>query len=105
MALMVLCFGAFDRILAYVIFSAVCFLALSAASLFRLQEPVRRWWFPAAPILFLIGSGIIGLLILLHDPLPALIGMAVVLCGDFLRRFFFPNARLASISAIETTIP
>ena len=105
MALMVLCFGAFDRILAYIIFSAVCFLALSAASLFRLQEPVRRWWFPTAPILFLVGSGIIGLLILLHDPFPALIGMAVVLCGDFLRRFFFPNAQIAGVPAIESTIP
>jgi APA family basic amino acid/polyamine antiporter len=103
--LMVLCFGAFDRILAFIIFSAVCFLALSAASLFRLQEPVRRWWFPTAPILFLIGSGVIALLILLHDPFPALIGMAVVLCGDFLRRFFFPNAQLAAAPAIESTIP
>ena len=57
----------------------------------------------ANPIL--IGSGVIGLLILLHDPFPALIGMGVVLCGDFLRRYFFPNAQLASVPAIETTIP
>ena len=54
LALLVLCFGAFDRILSFIIFSAICFLALSAASLFRLKEPVHRWWYPAAPILFLL---------------------------------------------------
>src|SRR5271154_848995 len=81
-ALLVLCFGAFDRILAYIIFSAICFLSLSAASLFRLKEPVRRWWYPAAPILFLFGCGVINLLILAHDPIPALLGLAAVLCGD-----------------------
>ena len=56
LALLVLCFGAFDRILSFIIFSAICFLALSAASLFRLKEPVRRWWYPAAPLLFLLGA-------------------------------------------------
>ena len=89
LALLVLCFGAFDRILSFIIFSAICFLALSAASLFRLKGPVRRWWYPAAPILFLFGCTIINLLILMHDPLPALVGLAAVLCGDPIRRFFF----------------
>lgn len=102
-ALLVLCFGAFDRILAYIIFSAICFLALSAASLFRLKEPVRRWWYPAAPIVFLIGSGVIALLILMHDPLPALIGIAVVLCGDLLRRWFASAGPVAAAEAAETT--
>jgi basic amino acid/polyamine antiporter, APA family len=96
LALLVLCFGAFDRILSFVIFSAICFLALSAASLFRLKEPVRHWWFPAAPILFLAGCVIIDLLILMHDPLPALLGLAVVLCGDPLRRFFFERGPAVS---------
>ena len=89
LALLVLCFGAFDRILSFIIFSAICFLALSAASLFRLKEPVRRWWYPAAPILFLFGCTVINLLILMHDPLPALLGFVAVLCGDPIRRFFF----------------
>jgi APA family basic amino acid/polyamine antiporter len=89
LALLVLCFGAFDRVLSFIIFSAICFLALSAASLFRLKEPVRRWWYPAAPILFLFGCTIINLLILMHDPVPALVGLAAVLCGDPIRRFFF----------------
>jgi basic amino acid/polyamine antiporter, APA family len=89
LALLVLCFGAFDRILSFIIFSAICFLALSAASLFRLKEPVQRWWFPAAPILFLTGCALIDLLILMHDPIPALLGLVIVLCGDPIRRFFF----------------
>jgi len=103
-ALLVLCFGAFDRILAYIIFSAICFLSLSAASLFRLEEPVRRWWYPVAPIVFLAGSGVIALLILMHDPLPALIGVAVVLCGDLLRRWFV-SAKSVSAAEAETLMP
>jgi APA family basic amino acid/polyamine antiporter len=104
MALLVLCFGAFDRILAYIIFSAICFLSLSAASLFRLKDPVRRWWYPLAPIVFLVGSGIIALLILMHDPLPALVGVAVVLCGDFLRRWFAPAKSAQAAEAVEPTL-
>lgn len=103
MAMLALCFGAFDRILAYVIFSAVCFLALSAASLFRLKRPVDRWWYPAAPVVFLAGSGVIALLVLLHNPLPALVGVAVVLSGGLLRRWFTP-ANLASAEAAEPSL-
>ena len=103
-ALLVLCFGAFDRILAYIIFSAICFLALSAASLFRLKEPVRRWWYPVAPIVFLVGSAIIALLILMHDPLPALIGVVVVMCGDLLRRFVLVKSAAVTAEAAEITL-
>lgn len=104
MALLILCFGAFDRILAYIIFSAICFLSLSAASLFRLKEPVRRWWYPVAPIVFLLGSGIIALLILMHDPLPALVGVAVVLSGDLLRRWFAFAKPAAAVEAVESSL-
>lgn len=89
MALLLLTLGAFDHILAYIIFSAVIFLGLSAASLFRLEQPVVRWWYPAAPIVFLLGCFSIGILILMHDPMPALLGLEIVLAGDLLRRLFF----------------
>jgi APA family basic amino acid/polyamine antiporter len=92
-ALVLLTLGAFDRILSYVIFSAVIFLGLSVAALFRLPRPVRGWWYPAAPILFLTGCAAIALLILLHDPLPALLGIAMVIAGDLLRRLFLPGIR------------
>src|ERR1700722_9524033 len=92
LALLVLSFGAFDRILSFIIFSAVCFLALSVTSLFRLREPVDRWWFPAAPVIFLTGCVAINLMILMHDPVPALIGLAIVLCGGPVRRYFFSKA-------------
>jgi basic amino acid/polyamine antiporter, APA family len=87
LALVVLLFGAFDRVLSYIIFSAVLFLALAASTLFRMREPVRAWWFPLAPILFIALSVIVALLILMHDPLPALAGVGIVLCGIPLRRF------------------
>jgi basic amino acid/polyamine antiporter, APA family len=82
----VLLLGAFDRVLAYVIFSAIVFLALAASTLFRVQPSVRAWWYPAAPVLFLCCGALIALLILMHDPLPALLGIAIVLCGLPLRR-------------------
>src|SRR5271155_2171047 len=104
LALIVLCFGAFDRILSFIIFSAICFLALSAASLFRLKEPVRRWWYPAAPVLFLFGCTVINLLILMHDPIPALLGLIAVLCGDPIRRFFFSPQQVAPATISETTL-
>lgn len=94
LALLVLTLGAFDRILAYFIFSAVLFLGLSATALFRLQPRVARGWFPAAPILFVAGCAVIALLILMNDPLPALLGAAVVAAGDVLRRFLLPAERL-----------
>lgn len=105
LALLVLCFGAFDRILSFIIFSAICFLALSAASLFRLKESVRRWWYPAAPLLFLLGCGVINLLILMHDPLPALLGLLAVLCGDPIRHFFFSSRQSAAAQIPEQTLP
>jgi APA family basic amino acid/polyamine antiporter len=81
MALAVLALGAFDRILAFIIFSAVVFLALTVATLFRTAEPVRRWWFPLAPIVFLAGSGVLAAMLLMHSLWPSLLGAAVVLAG------------------------
>jgi APA family basic amino acid/polyamine antiporter len=81
MALAVLALGAFDRILAFIIFSAVIFLALTVATLFRTNPPVKRWWFPAAPVLFLAGSGVLAVMLLMHSPGPSLLGAAIVLAG------------------------
>jgi basic amino acid/polyamine antiporter, APA family len=91
LALAVLFLGAFDRVLSYIIFSAVFFLALAASTLFRLPEPVRGWWFPVAPISFIVLSAVLALLILIHDPLPALIGVGLVLCGLPFCRFFLSH--------------
>jgi basic amino acid/polyamine antiporter, APA family len=88
LALAVLLLGAFDRILAYIIFSAIVMLAVTVCVLFRLRPRVERWWFPAAPIVYVAFSIVIGGLILLHNPLPALIGVAVVLAGLPLRGVF-----------------
>lgn len=86
LALAVLALGAFDRILAFLIFSAVAFLALTVATLFRAPEPVRRWWFPLAPVVFLAGCGALAVLLLLHNLLPSLLGAGVVLAGLPVRR-------------------
>jgi APA family basic amino acid/polyamine antiporter len=96
LALLVLGFGAFNRILSFIIFSAVCFLGLSVTTLFRMPQPVRHWWFPAAPIVFLAGCGVIDVMILMHDPVPALIGLVIVLSGDPVRRLFFSKSDVAA---------
>jgi basic amino acid/polyamine antiporter, APA family len=81
MALLILILGAFDRILAFIIFSAVVFLALTVATLFRASPAVKRWWYPAAPIIFISGAGVLAIMLLMHGLVPALLGAAVVLAG------------------------
>jgi APA family basic amino acid/polyamine antiporter len=81
MALIVVTLGAFDKILAYIIFPSVMFLALTAATLFKTITPVKRWWYPVAPVMFIGGSGVLGMLLLMHNPGAALLGAGIVLCG------------------------
>jgi APA family basic amino acid/polyamine antiporter len=97
LALAVLFLGAFDRVLSYIIFSAVIFLALAASTLFRLREPVKEWWFPIAPIGFIVLSTLVALLILMHAPVPALIGVVIVLCGIPFRKFLLPGRSAISV--------
>jgi APA family basic amino acid/polyamine antiporter len=104
MALAVLGLGAFDRILAFIIFSAVVFLALTVATLFRFAVPVRRWWFPLAPIVFLIGSGLLAIMLLLHSLWPSLLGAAVVLAGLPVRWLLVRGKPAASNLAQETAV-
>jgi APA family basic amino acid/polyamine antiporter len=102
MALLVLALGAFDRILAFIIFSAVVFLALTVATLFRVITPVRRWWFPVAPLLFLAGSGILAAMLLMHSLWPSLLGAAVVLAGLPARWLLIRSSTILSAQAVET---
>jgi APA family basic amino acid/polyamine antiporter len=102
MALLVLMLGAFDRILAFIIFSAVVFLALTAATLFRTITPVRRWWYPLAPIVFTTGSGLLAIMLLLHSPDSALLGAAIVLCGLPVRRLLTKRSELEPSVAADS---
>jgi APA family basic amino acid/polyamine antiporter len=103
-ALAILCLGAFDRILAFIVFSSVVFLALTAATLFRGRGGgirIDRWWYPLAPIVFLAGCSLLALLLLAHSPIPSLIGAAIVLAGLPLRALITrssasPTAQLAA---------
>lgn len=88
LALVALLFGTFERILAYIIFSAVLFLGLTVATLFRVSPRPPAWWFPAAPILFLVFCTVVASLLLLRAALPALFGVLIVLLGLPLRRAF-----------------
>lgn len=105
MALLVLMLGAFDRILAFIIFSAVVFLALTAATLFRTITPVRRWWYPLAPIVFIAGSGILAIMLLIHGRNAALLGAGVVLCGLPVRWLLTRRSELGRSVATNSVSP
>jgi APA family basic amino acid/polyamine antiporter len=104
MALLVLLLGAFDRILAFIIFSAVVFLALTVATLFRTAQPVRRWWFPLAPIVFLAGSGVLAAMLLMHSLGPSMLGAAVVLAGLPVRWLLLRKRQSTPQLAVETEL-
>jgi len=80
-ALGLLGLGAFDKIISYVIFSAVIFLAITAAAVFRLPESRSAKWYPGAPLLFILCCAVVGAMILMRDPLQALLGVLVVAIG------------------------
>jgi APA family basic amino acid/polyamine antiporter len=105
LGILLLSFGAFDRILAYIIFSAVIFLSLSVTALFRLNPRVSRWWYPTAPVIFLLGCIVIGLLILVHSPVPALLGILMVLAGGVLRHFLFSERKLTAAESTDSALP
>ncbi len=104
MALAVLGLGAFDRILAFIIFSAVVFLALTVATLFRVAEPVHRWWFPVAPIVFLAGSTVLAAMLLMHSLWPSLTGAAVVMAGLPVRWFLLRGRPTVPALAQENSV-
>ena len=105
MALLVLTLGAFDRILAFIIFSAVVFLALTAATLFRVITLVQRWWFPAAPVVFITGSGILAIMLLLHNLGASLLGAGIVLVGLPARWLLKRRSEVAREVATELPSP
>ncbi len=102
MALAVLGLGAFDRILAFIIFSAVIFLALTVATLFRAATPVRHWWFPLAPVVFIVGCAVLALMLLMHSLVPSLLGAAIVLVGLPARWLLTRKREVASPVATES---
>ena len=103
-ALAVLAIGKFGSILVFIIFSAVVFLALTVATLFRTDEPVRRWWFPVAPIIFLSGCGVLAAMLLMNKPGPALLGAAIVLAGLPVRWLLLRGKQPSTEMAAETEL-
>jgi APA family basic amino acid/polyamine antiporter len=103
MALVILMFGAFDRILAFIIFSSVVFLALTAATLFRGPAP-KAWWYPAAPLVFIAGCGSLALMLLASRTIPSLVGAGIVLLGLPVRQLMVRRA-VAAPRATEPAQP
>jgi hypothetical protein len=79
-------------------------MALTVATLFRFVAPVRRWWFPLAPAVFLIGGGLLAAMLLSHSLWPSLLGAAVVLAGLPMRWLLVRKRAAASALAQETAV-
>jgi basic amino acid/polyamine antiporter, APA family len=105
MALLELGLGAFDRILAFIIFSAIVFMALTVATLFRATAPVKRWWYPVAPIVFIVGSGLLAAMLLLHNLGPSLLGAMIVLLGLPVRWLLTRGKTISASIASESSSP
>lgn len=80
-SLAVLGLGAFDKIISYIIFTAVIFLALTGAAVFRLPEARAQFWYPAAPLLYIVCCAAVALMIIMRNPMEAVLGVGVVLLG------------------------
>jgi APA family basic amino acid/polyamine antiporter len=97
-SLAVLGLGAFDKIISYIIFTAVIFLALTGAAVFRLAEARQQWWYPFAPVLYILCCGAVALMIVMRNPLEAVLGVGVVLLG-------YPLYRKLSKSQHRSELP
>jgi APA family basic amino acid/polyamine antiporter len=79
-ALALLGLGSFDKILSYIIFSAVIFLGLTASAVFRLRESGTATLYTSA-VVFITCCVLVASMILLRNPKQALLGVVVVLMG------------------------
>lgn len=88
LASLLVALGTFNQIIAYFIFVAVCFVALTVASLFVLRRKVGRATalyrtpaYPLPPVLFLLMVAVLLLLLAGSSPGQAFLGVAVVALG------------------------
>lgn len=87
MASLLAALGTFNQIVAYFVFVTVIFIALTVASVFRLNrragnsEVPRVPGYPVTPIVFLIFVALLLFLLVGNNPRQALLGAAIVLLG------------------------
>jgi basic amino acid/polyamine antiporter, APA family len=87
MASVLILVGSFGQILAYFMFSAVIFLGLALSTIFVFRKHrsvagvVPAAGYPFTPVFFLLLVVLVLALIAAHDPVQALIGVAVVAAG------------------------
>jgi len=87
--------GTFQTIISYFIFAAVVFLALTGAGLFKARSRNREVvpvfstpGYPVPLVVFLVLMSLLMLLLLMHSPREALLGIAAVLAGLPVYYFF-----------------
>lgn len=87
LASLLVAIGTFTQIVAYFVFVAVVFLALTVAGVFRLRGDRRNGaalrvpGYPATPLIFLVLVALLLILLAGHNPLQAFLGVAVVAVG------------------------
>ncbi len=87
-----LALGSFGEIVAYFVFVTLCFIALTVAGLYRLPRPAAGTFrvpgYPVTPIGFLVLLGLLLLLLGAGRPTQAAAGVAVMLLGVPVYRFW-----------------
>jgi basic amino acid/polyamine antiporter, APA family len=96
LASLLVALGTFNQIIAYFIFVAVCFVALTVASLFVLRRKLghestlyRTPGYPLTPVLFLALVAVLLFLLAANSPGQAFLGVAVVASGLPVYHLFF----------------
>ena len=90
--------GTFNEIIAYFVFVTVLFVGLTVAGLFRIRRrspdsSYRTWGYPVTPVLFLLLVLLLLVLIGVHNPQRAALGVAVVAVGIPVYVLFFRETR------------
>jgi APA family basic amino acid/polyamine antiporter len=98
--------GTFDTIVAYFVFITVLFIALTVAAVFVLHNRDRRFVVPGHPwtaIVFLATAALLLVLLLLNNPLQAMLGVALVAPGVPAYRFT-SRARIGTAAVPEESL-
>ena len=103
--------GTFNEIVAYFIFVTVIFIALTVASVFKLQrktgdaEAFGLPGYPATPIVFLVFVGLLLFLLMGNNPGQALLGVAIVALGAPIYYLIFHRQERKKPDGLDSDYP
>jgi basic amino acid/polyamine antiporter, APA family len=80
--------GSYEQLFTWVTFASVAFGVLGGLAIFRLRSiapdvhrPYRVWGYPAVPIVFVVGLGVLVVNTVFERPTESVIGLVIVALG------------------------